>query len=97
MHSYIIAVWYIAVWYIAVWYIAVWYIAVCYIAVWYIAVWYIAIWYIAVWYIAVWNFTPTFYKRNTEIFCPLSNYKYPHVINDDGYNDNDGDVERELS
>jgi hypothetical protein len=38
----------------------------------------------------------TFYKHNTEIFCPLSNYKYAHDINGDDDNDNDGDVEREL-
>lgn len=48
--------------------------------------------------IAVCSFLTIFYKHNTEIFYPLSNYKYSHDINDDGdtRNDNDGDVEREL-
>jgi hypothetical protein len=52
--------------------------------------------YIILWYIAVWNFVRIFYQHNTEIFYPLSNYNYSHVINDVGDNDNDGDVEREL-
>jgi len=38
----------------------------------------------------------TFYNHNTEIFYPPSNYKYSHDINDDGDNDNDGAVGREL-
>jgi hypothetical protein len=37
-----------------------------------------------------------FYKHDTEILYPLSNYKSSHDINDDVDNDNDGDIEREL-